>query len=431
MSAKTMQGPSLRRADPADRRIPRPAAALRGMLAAAALAATAAATPATAGQPDPADWEAVRAEARGQTVYWHAWGGSTAVNAYIDWAAEQIEARFGVTVEHVKLSDTAEAVSRVVAERAAGRNEGGAVDLIWINGENFAAMKAQDLLFGPWAESLPNWALVDPAANPALTADFTIPTEGLEAPWGMAQVVFYHDAARLADPPRSMPALLDWAQAHPGRFAFPKPPDFLGSTFLKQALYGLTPDPELLLRPVGEVDYEAAAAPLWAFLDALTPALWRGGAAWPQSGPRLIQLMADGEIDLALSFSPNEASNAIANFELQDSVRTYVLDGGTLGNASFLAIPWNARAAAGAMVAADFLMSPEAQARKQDPQVWGNGTVLSMERLPPADRARFDALPRGVATLSPEQLGATLPEPHPSWVARLEEDWTRRYGVAQ
>jgi putative thiamine transport system substrate-binding protein len=387
--------------------------------------------PAALADPDPADWDGVLAQARGQTVHFHAWGGSGAANDFIAWAGAQVLDRYGVRVEHVRLADTADAVSRVIAERAAGRDTGGAVDLIWINGANFAAMKEQDLLFGPWVEQTPSWDFVDVEGKPAVTADFTVPTDGLEAPWGMAQVVFFHDAARLPDPPRTMPALLDWAQANPGRFAYPAPPDFMGGTFLKQALYELTPDPAVLLAPAGDVDYDAATEPLWSFLDALTPNLWRGGAAWPQNGPRLIQLMADAEIDLGISFNPNEASNAIANFELPDTVRTYVLDGGTIGNASFVAIPYNAAAAAGAMVLANFLMSPQAQAHMQDPDVWGMGTVLAMEKLAPEDRARFEALDLGPATLSPEELGATLPEPHPSWMVRLQDDWTARFGAGR
>lgn len=380
--------------------------------------------------PVPADWPAVLEEARGQTVWFNAWGGSQQANDFIAWAGARVAEEFGVTVEHVKLSDTADAVSRVIAERASGRDSGGAVDLIWINGPNFAAMKEQDLLFGPWAENLPNWALVDPASNAALTADFTVPTEGLEAPWAMAQVVFWHDTATLPDPPRSMAALLDWAQANPGRFTFPQPPDFLGATFLKQALIELAPDPAALQAPVGD-SYDAVTAPLWAFMDALTPVLWRGGAAYPQTGEALKPLMSDGEIDLAISFSPGAASAAIVSGELPDTVRTHVLEGGTIGNASFVAIPYNANAKAGAMVLANFLMSPEAQLRMQDPAHLGWGTVLSMDRLSADAAAAFAALDLGVATLSPADLGAALPEPHPSWMERVAADWSDRYGAGQ
>ena len=380
--------------------------------------------------PDPQNWDAVLAEAEGQTVYWHAWGGSPQINDFIAWLGDEAQARYGVTVEHVKLTDTADAVGRVVAERAAGQNAGGAVDLIWINGENFASMKEQGLLFGgAWGWQLPNWALVDVNGRAAVTNDFTVPTDGMESPWGMAQVVFIYDSARLIDPPRSIPALIDWAVAHPGRFTFPQPPEFHGSTFLKQALLELVPDTTALQNPVEDSDYDGLTARFWSEMERLTPALWRQGRAYPQNGPRQLQMITDGEIDIAISFNPNEATNAIANYQLPETARTFVMEGGTIGNASYVAIPYNSGAKAGAMVLANFMLSPDAQVMMQDPNVWGLGTVLDMEALSPVDRARFDALELGVATLTPDELGAALPEPHPSWMVRLEEDWARRYGV--
>ena len=401
---------------------------MRKRLAVSAAIATAFAAYA---EPDPTNWEAVTEEARGQTVYWNAWGGSDTINSFIAWIGDRVNEEYGVTLEHVKLSDTADAVSRVLAEKTAGKDEGGAIDMIWINGENFAAMKDQDLLFGPWVEAMPSWANVDVAGKPAVISDFTVPTDGLEAPWGMAQVVFYYDTARLETPPTTMEALAAYAAANPGRFTYPQPPNFLGSTFLKQALIEFVPDASVLQAPVDEADYDAATAAFWSFMDGLTPTLWRQGRAYPQNESRQIQLMADGEIDLAISFNPNEASNAIANGQLQNTVRTFVMDAGSIGNASFVAIPYNANAKAGAMVVANFIMSPEAQAMMQDPEVWGLGTVLDLAKLSGEDRARFDALELGIATLPPSELGATLPEPHPSWMVKLEEDWTERYGVAQ
>src|SRR3546814_9701148 len=65
------------------------------------------------------------------------------------------------------------AVSRVLAERAAGKQAGGSIDLIWLNGENFAAMKAQQLLYGPFTKLLPNFRLVDFDDKPSTLVDFT------------------------------------------------------------------------------------------------------------------------------------------------------------------------------------------------------------------------------------------------------------------
>lgn len=390
-------------------------AALLVALAAPALAA-----------PDPADWDAVLAEAEGQTVYWHAWGGSTATNDFIAWIGDRVEAGYGVTLEHVKLTDTADAVTRVLSEKEAGVDTDGAVDLIWINGENFVSMKEAGLLWGPFATELPNYALV--AEDEIITTDFGAPTEGLESPWAKAQFVFMYDSAD-AEPLPSIEALGDWAAANPGRFTFPQPPDFLGTTFLKQALVSLVEDPSVLQDPVSEHDFEAVTAPLWAYLEELTPNLWRSGRAYPASGPAQFRLLADDEIDIAPSLSPSEASTAIANFQLPETIRTFVPEDGTIGNASFVAIPYNSDAKAGAMVVANALLSPEAQLRAQDPDVLGYGTVLDMDKLDAAQAQAFVDLDRGVATLSPEELGEVRPEPHASWSAAVGEAWIARYGT--
>lgn len=380
--------------------------------------------------PDPTNWPGLLAEAKGQTVYWHAWGGEPRINDYIAWAGREIEERYGVELVHVKVEDTGSVVSQVLAEKTAGTLDGGSVDLIWINGENFAAMKREGLLLSEgWANKLPNFQYVDVSGKPTVINDFTVPTDGLEAPWGMAQLVFFNDTALGTEMPTSMESLLQWAAANPGRFSYPQPPDYVGTTFLKQALYELVTDPTVLQKPANEADFAAVTEPLMAYLDKLHPNMWRSGRAFPQNTASLRQLLADGELEIGFAFNPAAASNAIANNELPDTVRSFVLDQGTIGNTHFVAIPFNANAKAGAIVLADFLMSPEAQLRKQDPNVWGDPTVLDVAALSAAERTAFEELDLGVATLSPSELGIVLPEPHPSWMVELEKVWLSRYGV--
>ena len=401
---------------------------MRNVLAALALLLT---TATGAKAVDPGDWEAVEEAARGQTVYFNAWGGAQNINDYIRWAGDQVKERYGVTVVHTKLDDTANAVSAVIAAKAAGIDAGGDIDLIWINGENFVNMKKQGLLLeAGWAQKLPNWRFVDWKNKPTILTDFTEPTDGRESPWGMAKLVFFHDAARGLEMPDSFAELVEWTQKHPGRFSYPAPPDFIGSSFLKQALTESVADPSVLLKPVDPARFEAIVEPLFAALDRMHPNLWRGGRTFPRNKEALRQLLADNEVDIAFAFSPAEASNAIANNELPDTVRSFVFSGGTLGNTHFVAIPYNAAAREGALVFANFLISPEAQLRKQDPAVWGDPTVLDMDSLPETYRRQFDALDLGVATLKPSELGPTLNEPHASWMEELEKEWLRRYGVA-
>jgi putative thiamine transport system substrate-binding protein len=372
-------------------------------------------------------WPDVVAAARGQTVHFNAWGGDEKTNAFIAWAAGEVARRYGVTLVHVKLKDTSEAVTRVVAEKAAGRTRGGAVDLIWLNGPNFLALKEQGLLFGPFTQALPAYGKVDTTNVRSNVVDFTVPVDGMESPWRRAQIVFVYDSRRVAEPPRSVPELLAWAQRNPGRLTHPSVRNFLGATFFKQALYELAADPAVLQKPATDDNFAAVTAPLWAWYDALRPHLWRRGQQFPESGPAQRQLMSDGEIDMMVSFTPAEAAVAILAGQLPDTVRTFVFARGTIGNTSFVAIPINAGSKEGAMVVADFLLEPATQARAQDIRQMGNFTVLDLARLTPQERQRFAELPTSPALPTNADLRVALLEPHPSWMTRITAEWEKRY----
>lgn len=402
------------------------AAARRGTRAVTVMATVLASSLSAHAEPASDAWLPIERAARAQKVYFNAWAGDLAINRYIAWAAQQVERRYGVKLIHVKVADTSEAVARILAERAAGRTADGSIDLIWINGENFASLKAAGLLYGPWAESVPNARLLD-RSDPTLSLDFTIPTEGYELPWGGARFTLFYDAAVIAGAPPDDPrALLAWIQAHPGRFTYPQPPDFIGSSFLRQLLLLLTQSPERLSQPVAE-DFETVTRALWAWLDRAHPHLWRAGRIFPRGASEQRRLLGDGEVDWALSFNPAEAARAIRQGELPDSVRGIHFRGGALSNSHFLAVPFNARAREGAMVVANFLISPEAQARKADAAIWGDPTVLAMEQLSGDERRLFR--PSDPSPAKPLANAPRLTEPHPSWTQALERAWAERYGA--
>jgi putative thiamine transport system substrate-binding protein len=233
----------------------------------------------------PEDWESIVDKAKGQTVYWNAWAGDENTNGFIAWVIKRVKEDYQVNLQHVKISLTSESVSRVVAEKAAGRDTGGSIDMIWINGENFLAMKDQGLLFGPFTQLLPHFQLVDTEGKPTTVVDFTVPVDGMEAPWRMAQVVYVYDSLRLLNPPRSIAAMLEWARENPGRITHPQIRNFLGSTFLKQALYELAEDPEILSKAATDENFTAVTAPLWHWYEELKPLMWRQGRQFPGKRP--------------------------------------------------------------------------------------------------------------------------------------------------
>lgn len=377
--------------------------------------------------PAQADWADTLAEADGQTVYWNAWGGDERTNAFIDWVSAQTEREFNVSVRQVKLADTAEAVTRVLSEKAAGKTEGGSVDLIWINGPNFLSMKEQGLLHGPFVADLPNAQFLDLSENSAASVDFTIPVDGMESPWRLAKFVFNYDSARVSEPPKSMADFLTWANDNPGRLTHPNPSNFMGATFLKQALVELATDPSVLQAPVTDETYAATVAPLWEWYEALRPNLWRSGQTFPENESVQQQLLNDGEVDISMSFDPASTAAAIAQGLLPETARVFVPEGGTIGNISFVAIPFNAANKAGAQVVANFLLDPQTQAHMQNIEVLGSFSVLDPDRLNDAAKQAFAQLPSAPALPGLQDLGPTLLEPHPSWMTRLTKEWAERY----
>ncbi|HSL39950.1 MAG TPA: ABC transporter substrate-binding protein [Desulforhopalus sp.] len=373
------------------------------------------------------DWEEALQEARGQTVDWHMWGGSPAVNSFVNgFLADELKRRFDITLRQVPVKDIAEVVGKLVVEKQAGKGSDGSADLLWINGENFRTCKEHGLLHGPFAESLPNQAYVD-WSKPTVANDFGTPVEGLESPWGSAQMVMIHDSKKIPDPPRSVAGLLEWIRANPGRFAYPAPPDFTGSVFVRHVFYHAAGGAERWQNDYTEAELTAAAEATYAILRELKSSLWRQGSTYPESPVRMNTLFADGEIDFSFSYHQGEASRNILDGLFPTTVRTYIFDEGTIANTHFVAIPFNARDKAGAMVVANFLLSPEAQLEKARPEVWGDFPAISSDRLPAEWRERFLALPRGPATLTDATLQAgQLPEPPSEVLIFLEKGWEQQ-----
>ncbi|MGF1599178.1 MAG: ABC transporter substrate-binding protein [Acidimicrobiales bacterium] len=211
--------------------------------------------------PTATGWADIAATARDQTVRLWMWGGEAALNDYIDQEVIPAAGAAGVTLERVPIDDTASAMARLVAEADSGTDHG-AIDLVWVNGKNFEQGRSAGLWLADWVPVLPNAELLDPD-DPTLWNDFGVPTDGQEMPWSRAAFVFAHDTATLDAPPRSFHELLAFARDNPGRVAYPAPPDFTGSAFVRQAVQSL-----------GEEE-------AFAMLAELDPLLWRSGDTYP------------------------------------------------------------------------------------------------------------------------------------------------------
>ncbi|MCA9970990.1 MAG: ABC transporter substrate-binding protein [Anaerolineales bacterium] len=373
---------------------------------------------------DGQSWADVLAEARGQTVNFYMWGGSDLINTWIvGTVAPRVAELYGVTLNMVPVGDATEYINKVLGEKEAGRDADGTVDLVWINGENFRTMRQGDLLYGRWAQFLPNSIYVNPA-DPSVANDFGFPVDGYESPYGKAQFVMIYDSARVPEPPTTIDGLLAWIEANPGRFTYPAPPDFTGSAFVRHVCYWAVGGYEPLLGEFDQALFDERLPACWEALNRIEPFLWRGGETYPETATRQQDLFANGEVDFDMAYNPAEASSLVENGRYPETTRTFVFDTGTIANTHYVAIPYNSPAKAAAMVVANYLLSPEAQLSKAQPANWGDLPVLDPALLPADQRAAFDAIPRGVATLPTETLAANrLPELQAPWLTAIEQAW--------
>ena len=358
--------------------------------------------------------------ARGTQVAFFMFGGWAHVNTWIDtYAAAELKKRYDIDLKRVPM-DAHLFVNKLLTEKQAEKKKG-TMDLLWINGENFKNAREADILFGPFSHILPNWKYIDAEE---VRYDFGHPVEGYEAPYGRAQFVFEYDSETIPDPPDTYDVLFDWIKQHPGRFTYPQPPDFTGSAFMRQVFYAVTGGHAQYVKRFDEKLFERNAEKLWDYLNEMKPYLWQKGQSYPKDVAGLDTLFERGEVDFNMSYHQTHAQNKIITEAYPKTVRTFVMTDGSIYNTHFVAIPFNAPNKAGAMVVANFLLSPEAQLSKNDPNNWGDFTVLDMERVPPAVKQSFMDLDLGDATVALDVLGRFgVPEIPSQYLELLERGW--------
>jgi len=385
----------------------------------------------SAGEPDlkSSEWQDVIALASGQTVHMYMWGGNNGTNLFIDeWVAPRLLDDHRITLKRVPVTDIREMINKVLTEKQM-KKEKGSADILWINGENFRLAMENGLLWGPFISLLPNYReYIDPDAED-LKYDFGTDTQGYEAPWGKAQFVMIYNSEKITEPPLSLAELMNFIRENPGRFTYPSPPDFTGSCFVRQVLlenygsYGKYLD----LKAKEQILQKKADS--WDLLNKMKPYLWREGNTYPDSVGILDQLFANGEVWFTMNYNPLHAYNQVRNGLFPETTRTYVFRSGTFSNTHYLAIPFNAKSKAGAMVAINLLLSVEAQIEKFKPHVWGDGMVLDSSALSEEQMEVLGRIYLGPYSLPPEELEKSrVPEFSSQEIEMIEEEWMEEVG---
>jgi putative spermidine/putrescine transport system substrate-binding protein len=384
------------------------------------LAISGCSSPQQTNDPGEMSWPEIEAAAEGSGVTMMMWMGDPLINRYMtQYVVPELKSRYGIDLEIVNGQGT-QIVSTLMSELESGRSDS-QIDMMWINGETFYQLRQIEGLYGPFTESLPNIQYVD-LDNPFIGVDFQQPTDGYEAPWGNVQFTLIYDPDVVQNPPQDLEEFQAWVEEHPGQFTIPT--DFSGITLLKSWMLSMADDPDIFYREFDEEVYLEFSGRLWDTINVMKPNFWRGGETFPNSVAQLHQLFANGEVAFTMSNNDSEVDNKIMQGIFPDKSRGYVPESGTIQNSHFLGIAKLSDNKAGAMRAINFMISAEAQYQKMLPDIWGDGTVLSIEKLSDEWQQRFREMPgRDRAPDREEIRGRALMEPAPEYMIRMFEDF--------
>lgn len=368
-----------------------------------------------------ADFDTIVEEAKGKTVTFYGWGGDEDRNKWLKvTVAPVLKEKYNITLDVVGMNID-EILAKLSGEKQAGV-EVGTIDMIWINGENFYSTKKNDLLFGPFAEQLPNFDKYIDANDEEVQYDFGYPIEGFEAPYGKAQMAFINDSALTTETPRNTEELLEFAKKYEGKVTYPALPDFTGSAFVRTLIYDIVGYEQFMDMKADKEVVKEAIEPALEYLRELNKYLWNQGKTFPATSGEVDNMFQDGEIVMSMSYAPYSVATGIEKGIYNETVRTFLFDKGTVGNTSYMAIAKNAPNKAAAMVAINEIISAQVQATQFEEL--RTLPVVSYDKLSNEEKAIFDSVDLGQGVLTQDELlSKRLPEMPANLVPIIEEIW--------
>ena len=201
------------------------------------------------------------------------------------------------------------------------------VDAGWV-----ATVGKAGLLATVDASAIPNLGNV-PGATKRQGGDAAIP-------YRASSVLLAYDTKKVADPPKTLDALLAWIEQHPGEFAYNSPASGgSGGAFVMTVLAKYLSRSE---QATMQTSYDKSLESKWdegfRTLKDLGPSMYQKGV-YPNGNDQVLQLLGSGQIAMAPVWSDQFITAQKAGTIGKDVAFTQISDPSFTGSASFLGIP--------------------------------------------------------------------------------------------
>lgn len=368
-------------------------------------------------------WNEIEAKARKTTITMMMYQGDKKANSYMkEYVAKELKQQYGITL-NIVAGQGKDIVGSIMSQKEASK-EKGEIDLCWINGETFYQLRQIEGLYGPYTDKLPNSKYID-YNDPIIKYDFQQDIGGYETPWGKAFFSVICDSAKVKKIPVSMRDFAIYWKENPGKFTLAL--DFLGMTLLKSWLVELAGGINALDGKFDEAKYQKYSTQLWDFINKNKKYFWKKGETFPSSSVTISQMYGNGEVNFSFAFGVAEIDRKVTEGVFPKTSKGFILQAGSIQNTSYLGIPFNSTNKAAAMVACNYLISPQAQINKSNITIWGGSPVFDYGRLEKKWQDAYDALPKLQYGLSEAEVKAkSIKETESRYMISIADDFRKK-----
>jgi putative spermidine/putrescine transport system substrate-binding protein len=194
-----------------------------------------------------------------------------------------------------------------------------------------------------------------------VNSDLLVPVKGGAIPYRGSSVVLAYDSTKVANPPKTLAALLTWIKQNPGKFTYNSPNSggsgysfvqtVLDSTISAAAIKGMVNGYDISLESNWKTGLDT--------LKSLNSSVYQG--VYPNGNAAVLNLLGKGDIWVAPVWS-DQALTALKTGQLGPNIKlTQISNPSFTGGAAYLSIPKTAKNKQSVYKFVDYVLSPSAQ----------------------------------------------------------------------
>lgn len=209
-------------------------------------------------------------------------------------------------------------------------------------------------------------------------------------PYRASSVLLAYNPDKVATPPTTLDELLAWIKANPGRFTYNSPKSGgSGQAFVVTVLDSKVPVADREAMTTGyQKDLEKDWEPGWEILRGLGASVYQKGV-YPNGNNQVLQLLSSGQIDVAPVWSDQFISGQAAGTIPKTYKVQQIKNPSFTGGAAYLGVTKASKQQDLAAKLADFMLSPQEQAKIAD-KIAGY-PAIAMSKMSPDIQAKFQA----------------------------------------